>query len=91
MTKLYKDQNRILVQCKQAIQKIVPDTTVILYGSYASGESRPDSDIDLLVLVAGDVEYNLTQKIRHRLFDIELKEEERGLIRYRLIRGGLYE
>ncbi len=75
MIKLGKDRNRILDQCKHAIQEIVPDATVILYGSYARGEPRPDSDIDLLVLVAGDVEYNLTQKIRHQLFDIELKED----------------
>jgi uncharacterized protein len=30
---------------------------VVLYGSEARGESRPDSDIDVLVLLEGPVDY----------------------------------
>ena len=67
-------RNQILSSCKQVIQETVPDATIILYGSFARGESHKDSDIDLLVLIKGGLDYKLTQRIRHRLFDIELKE-----------------
>lgn len=41
-------------KAKQAIRSIEPDAEIILFGSEARGDARPDSDINLLVLLSGD-------------------------------------
>lgn len=45
------DIQEIITKIKDVIREIVPDAKVILYGSYARGEQREDSDIDVLVLL----------------------------------------
>lgn len=44
----------IVRKAEELIHAIEPDAEVILFGSEARGDARPDSDIDLLVLLSGD-------------------------------------
>jgi predicted nucleotidyltransferase len=44
----------IVNQISQAIRRVDPTATAILYGSEARGDARPDSDIDVLILLEGE-------------------------------------
>lgn len=44
------DANYVIKQAARLMHKIAPDATVILFGSYAQNNQRPDSDLDLLVV-----------------------------------------
>lgn len=62
----------ILKKIKKSITSIVPNADVILYGSYARGEEKEESDIDLLILVDKDkVTWMDEKEISYPLYDIE--------------------
>ena len=44
------DQRRIAELGQRIVQEFQPEK-IILFGSYASGQPRPDSDVDLLVVL----------------------------------------
>ena len=47
---------------------------VVLYGSEARGEPGPDSDIDVLVLLAGPVDYAVElRRVIHTLYPLTLQ------------------
>jgi predicted nucleotidyltransferase len=62
----------LLTPCREAVWAIVPDAEVILYGSRARGEARPDSDYELLVWVDEEGDWVLEDQIRPRLYPLEL-------------------
>jgi len=55
---------------------IDPKAEVILYGSRARGDDRPDSDWDILILTDYPVDLNKERVFRDNLYDLELETGE---------------
>ncbi len=70
------NREALLEQVKRSIREMEPDAEIILYGSRAREDSRAQSDWDFLVLVDGPVNDERTDKIRHRLYEIEWESDE---------------
>lgn len=62
--------NELLKRYVEEVHKIYGEElrTVILYGSYARGDFRPDSDIDIMILV--DLEEEEIRTKSHSLSDV---------------------
>jgi uncharacterized protein len=64
--------NILLNRIKETVLAIEPTAEIILYGSYARGDNREDSDIDVLVLVNNDMlSYQDKKKISYPLYELE--------------------
>lgn len=62
---------------KNEINKITEDNEVILFGSRARGDFKKDSDWDFLILLKKKkVSKVEKEKIRERLYDLELATDE---------------
>jgi len=66
------DKSLILQLIKESVKSTEPNAILILYGSYARGDYKEDSDLDLLVLIDKDEITRSDQKrIKYPLYDIE--------------------
>lgn len=74
---------RFIIKRKEALDRVIselklyaPEAQIILYGSEARGDARPDSDIDLLVLLPDlkdEKQYVMRRSdISGRLFELSL-------------------
>lgn len=65
-------RTEIINRIRNKIKELPVKATVILFGSEARGEARPDSDIDLLILIDKDeLSEKDSQKLTYPLYDIE--------------------
>ncbi len=66
----------IIENIKDCLKAVAPEARTYLYGSQARGDARPDSDVDLLILLPDsyDGKYFVRKKldISGRLYDLSL-------------------
>lgn len=71
-----EERAAFLRQIKQAVHEVEPGADLWLFGSYARGDARPESDWDVLILLDGPVDSERRNQLRDRLHDLEIKEGE---------------
>ena len=71
------DKYKVVInEVKKVIRSVIDQPfEVTLYGSVARGEETSESDLDLLVLIEGHVDYSLKEQIITAIYPIELYRE----------------
>jgi predicted nucleotidyltransferase len=68
------NESDIMQRIKSSVNITEPQATVILFGSYARGDYKSDSDIDLLILLDKDkITHADAKRIAYPLYDIEFE------------------
>ncbi len=67
------EKKQILSEIKRLVLLQEPGAEIILYGSHARGDFRPDSDMDILILLDKEnINRDDEEKISDPLYDLEL-------------------
>ena len=65
---------KILIRIKSSVKDTDPDATIILFGSYARGDQRDSSDIDLLILLDKEkISREDEKRVKYPLYEIEFE------------------
>ena len=66
-------RKEVVNRIRETIHQTEPTATAILYGSEARGDARPDSDIDVLILLEGEKrDLHRESVMSGVLYDLEL-------------------
>jgi uncharacterized protein len=69
-----KAGNDLLIRITRSVREIEPDAIVILYGSFARGENKPHSDMDILILLnKNKITREDEVRVKYPLYDIEFE------------------
>ena len=64
-------QRETLARCLEAMNDALPLSQVILFGSHARGDARPDSDVDLCLVAEGaERQMAASKKFSHAIWDV---------------------
>jgi DNA polymerase len=67
-------RSEIIEAIRRTLKRVDPDAQAILYGSEARGDARPDSDIDVLILLDKEkITLADRRAITYPLYDIEFE------------------
>jgi uncharacterized protein len=70
------NQGQLLEQIKQTVREVEPAAEIILYGSRSRRDAVSASDWDFLIIVDGPLDDERTDRIRHRLYEVEWESGE---------------
>jgi predicted nucleotidyltransferase len=73
---MISDKENIKKQIKEAIHNIDSSAEVILFGSRARGDEKPESDWDILILTDYDIDLSTENKFRNKLYELTLNTGE---------------
>lgn len=63
----------ILTKIKDTVHSVEPNAKIILFGSFARGDNRSESDLDILILVDKEtISRDEETRIAHSLYHLEL-------------------
>ena len=69
-------RNELNEQIRHAVHEVEPGAEIILYGSRSRRDAFSESDWDFLILVDGPIDDERTDRVRHRLYEIEWESGE---------------